>query len=64
MAGDRADGDIIRRLGLGATALPRPDPSQHGAHGASNVSDREPLQVGKTVGAAHLICNASPRAAS
>ena len=34
------------------------------AHGADNVSDREPLQVGKTVGAAHLICNASPRADS
>ena len=34
------------------------------AHGADNVSDREPLEVGKTVGAAHLICNASPRADS
>ena len=35
------------------------------AHGADNVSNREPLQVGKTVGAAYLIRNASPlRAAS
>jgi hypothetical protein len=34
------------------------------AHGADNVNDREPPQVGKTVGAAHLICNAPPRAAS
>ena len=34
------------------------------AHGADNVSNREPLQVGKTVGAAYLICNASPRRAA
>ena len=34
------------------------------AHGADNVSNREPLQVGKTVGAAYFISNASPRRAA
>jgi len=34
------------------------------SHGADNVSNREPPQVGKTVGAAYLICNASPRRAA
>ena len=34
------------------------------AHGADNVSNREPLQVGKTVGAAYVISNASPRRAA
>jgi hypothetical protein len=33
------------------------------AHRADNVSNGEPLQVGKTVGAAYLMCNASPRRA-
>jgi hypothetical protein len=34
------------------------------AHRADNVSNREPLQIGKTVGAAYLICNASLRRAA
>jgi hypothetical protein len=34
------------------------------AHRADIVSNREPLQVGKTIGAAYMICNASPRRAA
>jgi hypothetical protein len=34
------------------------------AHGADNVSNREPLQLGKPVGAPYLISNASPRRAA